>query len=153
MALALRDALQDAGFTRVAMTRQSDCAVSLSARAAMAQDSDVCLSLHHNALPDGRSPQPPDGTHQGVGGYFYQPFSRALAAHLQQALVFDLSCAADGLYEDSLVMTRPTQTLAVLLELGYLTHPRDVARVRAPEVCDKVANSLAQALSGFSSSS
>lgn len=145
VALALREALQAQGFSHITLTRQNDHAVPLAERAAYASACEMLLSLHHNALPDGRDPM----AHQGVGAYYYQPFSRALAAHLQQALVCSLGLVDDGLYEDSLALTRPSGAMAVLLELGYLTHPADCARIARADFAPRVAHTLARALAAY----
>ncbi len=142
VALALRQALQGAGF-QVALTRWGDDTVSLSQREAAVAEwgTHIVLSLHHNALPDGRDP----AEHQGASSYYYHAFAMPLARALQTALV-QAGCPDYGLLYDSLHMTRIHQALAVLLEIGFFTHPQEYGRLLDPGFQARVAEHLAQAL-------
>jgi N-acetylmuramoyl-L-alanine amidase len=120
------------GFTNVSLTRYTDCTLSLSQRISIAQQqrADIVLSIHHNALPDGRNPL----QHEGPVCLYWQAPSQSLAWTIQQALQSlwghqTKATRLDTVYKDSLVMTRIHTGLAVLVEAGYLTHPHDAERL------------------------
>ncbi len=143
----LISALKDAGFSHIRPTRTSDATVSLDQRIAQATaiDADLVLSLHHNALPDGRNPL----EHRGVSTYYYHAFARPLARKLLAELVRNQPALNYGLFHDSLAMTRIHTATAVLIELGFFTHPDDYARVIDPANQQAAAQTLAHALKGF----
>jgi N-acetylmuramoyl-L-alanine amidase len=106
------------------------------------------LSIHHNALPDGRDPL----AHIGASTYYYHPFARPLAEMLLASLsepggLYEIPCY--GLLFDSLQMTRIHQALAVLVEVGFFTHPQEYARLIQPEFQQEVARRLARGLAEY----
>lgn len=143
----LADALKAAGFGPIHLLRTDDRTVSLSERAERVAKlrAHVCLSIHHNALPDGRDPQ----AHRGAGVYYYHPVAWPLAAGLQRALV-TAGCADDGVWFNNLAMTRLPGCLAVLIEAGYMTHPDDCAQLLKPTHQQQVVQALVKGLQAFS---
>jgi N-acetylmuramoyl-L-alanine amidase len=137
-------ALTQAGYP-VLWTRQTDATVSLTERAAMAERAHLVISLHHNALPDGRDPLQAEG----LGVYYYHPFAEPLARHLFQQLPALLNEPAHGLFYDSLAITRIHTAMAVLIEVGFFTHPASYARLRQTHFQQAFARALVQALNGF----
>ncbi len=113
-----------------------DATVTLSDRARIAKETraHVLVSLHHNALPDGRDPQ----QYRGISTYYYHPFSRPLALRLYHALTQAANQEVSspmpgyGVLFDSLAMTRITTAQAVLVELGFMTHPEDSILIHDP---------------------
>lgn len=142
VASRLQAALAQAGF-RVAMTRSGDDTVPLSARSAQVESlrPHIVLSLHHNALPDGRDP----ARHQGASTYYYHPFARPLAQKLLSAMD-GAGTGNYGLLYDSLHMTRIHLALSVLLEIGFFTAPQEYDRLIDPVFQQEVADALARAL-------
>jgi N-acetylmuramoyl-L-alanine amidase len=178
VSLLLCDALRAEGFTSVSMTRETDKAVSLPARgkAVLEHNADIVLSMHHNALPDGRDPI----REHGVSMFYYQAFSKPLADWLFQGMsVQGLSgqnagssasestqtkaktsasptndSAFDplpgyGVFYDSLYMTRIRQATAVLVELGFLTNPDEFERLMQPDFQRAQARQLAKLLKSY----
>ncbi|MBY0450897.1 MAG: N-acetylmuramoyl-L-alanine amidase [Cyanobacteria bacterium] len=131
-----------------------DATVTLTDRARIAKETraHVLVSLHHNALPDGRDPQ----QYRGISTYYYHPFSRPLALGLYHALTqaanSDVSNNAFnpmpgfGVLFDSLAMTRITTAQAVLVELGFMTHPEDSMLIYDPAHQALLMSALAEAL-------
>lgn len=120
VALKLRDELIKLG-KQVIMTRETDIDVSLARRVEISAKADLFISLHHNALPDGRDPN----LERGISLHYYHAHSRELA----QALLNDL-CAATklprhGLYWQNLHVLRENPKPALLIELGFLIHPEE----------------------------
>jgi N-acetylmuramoyl-L-alanine amidase len=134
VSLLLRDALRAEGFTHVALTRDTDRAVELPdrGRAAVNTKADIVLSIHHNALPDGRDPL----TEHGVSTFYYHPFAKPLADTLLRGLSTQEggpeALPGYGVFYDSLYMTRIRQAAAVLVELGFLTNPAEFERLIQP---------------------
>lgn len=143
IAQRLRTALQKAGAT-VIMTRDQDATVSLDKRNALLaqQLPTVFLSIHNNALPDQGDPLKTYGT----SVYWYQMQSRSLAQTLHDQLIKDLGSPDYGLFWDSLVVIRPTESPAVLLELGFMTHPEEYALLNRPDYQNRIAQSVAVGL-------
>jgi N-acetylmuramoyl-L-alanine amidase len=146
----LRDALLKEGF-QVSLTRNSDETLSLQSRGdqVIATQPHVTLSLHHNALPDGRDPL----RAEGACCFYYHAFSKPLAETLLKGLTEPIagyqSIPSYGLFYDSLYMTRIYQSLAVLVEVGFFTNPHEFERLIQPEFQKQVAQRLASALRQF----
>jgi N-acetylmuramoyl-L-alanine amidase len=152
LSVALEQALKGLGFSNVLLTRRQDEDASLEARQTMARESQahLVLSIHHNALPDGRDPREA----RGVSTYYYHPFARPLARHLLTALTTEpdaspLGLPSYGVLFDSLAMTRIHTGMAVLLEMGFFTHPDDYARLRQPAFQQLAAQRIAEGVQAF----
>lgn len=143
----LKAALQKVGFKTVLMTRETDVAVSLEARAkkAIETQADIVLSIHHNALPDGRDP----ARYEGACSFYYHPFSQPLAEAMQRAFVRGAGMPDFGVMYNNLAITRIHQAMSVLLELGFFTHPAEYERLINPAFQDKVVAAMAKELAIF----
>jgi N-acetylmuramoyl-L-alanine amidase len=125
-------ALRAKGFA-TSMTRTSDVEVSLPARQdkAISTDADIVLSIHHNALPDGRDPLQEYGT----STFYYHPFAKRLATTLLDAMTIphpNFKLHRYGVLYDSLFIPRIHQATSVLLELGFFTHPEEFEQLIHP---------------------
>jgi N-acetylmuramoyl-L-alanine amidase len=145
LGLQVADAMRAQGLD-MTLTRADDRTVSLTERTDMAMGYDMVLSLHHNALPDGRDPQ----KSQGLSTYYYHPMAKPLA----QALLDGLSrtvpnTPAFGLFYDSLALTRIPQAMAVLIEVGFMTHPTEYERLQTPAFQQQFATALATQVKAF----
>ncbi len=152
VAQLLQTALQMQGFSQVGLTRDADETVSLQARgeALTHSGAHILISLHHNALPDGRDPE----TECGVCTFYYHSQSKRLADVLLSALTLpNLSMPSPlpsaGVYYDSLYITRLHQATAVLVELGFFTSPTDFEQLIVPDFQESEATRLARALKGY----
>lgn len=143
----LRDALLKAGF-QASLTRNSDQALSLQGRGEQVIQTQphMVLSVHHNALPDGRDPLKAEG----ACCFYYHAFSKPLAQKLLHGLTQPVSgyqaIPNYGLFDDSLYMTRIHQALAVLIEVGFFTNPSEFERLIDPAFQKQVAARLVTAL-------
>jgi N-acetylmuramoyl-L-alanine amidase len=146
LALQVEDALKQAGF-QVILTRRDDRDVSLQERQRLALEhqADIILSLHHNALPDGRRPE----DIKGICTFYYHPFALPLAKQLQHGLVNGLNRPDYGVFYDSLYLTRIHQALSLLLEFGFMTHPEEADILRDPAFQRQVAQTLCESLLRF----
>jgi N-acetylmuramoyl-L-alanine amidase len=146
LTLATAEALKAAGFT-VVCSRITDEALSLPARLQRLNlaGAHVILSLHHNALPDGRDPT----TERGFGVYYYHPWAADLTRHLVQTMPTPLGLPTHGMLYNSLAITRNPKALSLLIETGFLTHPQEAARCLSTDFPDQFASHLTQALTGW----
>ena len=105
---------------KVYITRKRDKLVPLYSRVdfALEKDADILLSIHQNALPN---PKDVDKKH-GVGTYYYNNQSLALATYIQKSLLSATGFQDDLVNYRSFALTRPTEQLSVLIECGYLIY-------------------------------
>ncbi len=131
----------------VVMTRTIDEEAGLYERVKFANynNARILLSIHNNSLPDGRNPYKEHGT----STYYYHSQSLPLAKTLHKALLEDLQFKDFGLFWSSFALTRPEETLAVLLELGFMINPDEYSLLTNPEFQDKIARSIARGLDYF----
>ena len=124
IALKLRDQLLKTGAT-VFMTRDDDSDVSLNDRVEIAKkkDADLLVSIHNNALPDGRDPIKEHGT----STYYYHPQSHQLAQVLEMALAKGAGLQPIGARYQNLALCRPSAMQAVLVEVGFMVNPDEYA--------------------------
>lgn len=140
IALRLKKLLEEAG-AYVVMTRQTDSeGPSLAARVetAVREKCDLLLSIHNNALPDGRDPWAEHGT----SSYWYHPQALELARTLKKALVQEVGFPDYGTYYQNLALARPSQMLAVLVEVGFMINPDEYTQLLDPQVQDRAASAL-----------
>lgn len=133
----------------VVLTRQDDRTVPLYNRTLQAErvNADVLISLHANAIPDGKDPR----TVRGIGSYFTHEQARPLAAALQTALVAAAPAVGnDGLHAGAnLALARPTSQPSVLLELGYLTDPQNLRFLMSTAGQEAYAQAVAAGLAQY----
>ncbi|MBI4054865.1 MAG: N-acetylmuramoyl-L-alanine amidase [Elusimicrobia bacterium] len=107
---------------RVVMVRKGPEEVPLEIRPAVAweQGAEIYLSVHNNALPDGKDPfaEP-----LGYSVFYYHPHSRRLAQEVHRAYGKHLSIPDNGLRYGDLLVTRLTEMPSVLTESAYLILP------------------------------
>ncbi len=147
LALKLRDALANVPDLAVVLTRETDVSISLAERIEIAKtaEASLMLSLHHNALPDGRNPL----EEQGVSTYYYHPFALPVARQLQSALVQHTDFEDYGLLYDSLYLCRVMEMPSLLLELGFLTHPHDAALCLDKAHQERVVTAICQVVRDY----
>ena len=85
----------------------------------------------------------------GTSTYYYHSQSLPLAKVLHKAMLEDLMFNDFGIFWDSLVLTRPQESLSVLLEMGFMINPDEYALLIKPEFQDKIAASIARGLEYF----
>jgi N-acetylmuramoyl-L-alanine amidase len=147
--LELARLLRERG-AEVILTRETDVTVPLYDRPVLAEDlqSDLLVSVHANAIPDGVDP----ATRRGAGVYVSHPQARPLAADLLAALVADfpqIGQDREGIFQRSLALTRPSSQPSVLVELGYLTRPTELRLLMDAGARTRFAASLARGLETF----
>lgn len=131
----------------VYMTRNNDDYVSLNDRVKFSQDnkSDIFISIHHNALAD-------SSAYSGRSGssvyYFYQQ-SRELADKIHKAMIDELQMKDDKVRDASYAVIRNTESLAILIEIGYMIDPDDNSKIITPEFQQKAADAILHGLENY----
>ncbi len=146
IALEFKKELERLGAT-VYMTRERDVDVSLADRVKFAVDKkvDVLVSVHGNALPDGRDPMKEHGT----STYRYHPQSIELARFIKNAMVRDLNLPDLGERYQNLALCRPTAMPAVLAEVAFVVNPDEYSNMINPDWQAKAGKSLARGLADY----
>jgi N-acetylmuramoyl-L-alanine amidase len=144
--LKLKKVLEDAG-AKVFLTRDGDFDISLNERVRESQDrnSDIFISLHNNAFPDSLAYSNKSGT----SAYYFYPQSRELAMKVQESLLKKLSSNDDKVRRESFAVIRNTESLAILIELGYMIIPDDFEKLKDENYQQEIAKAIKQGLENF----
>lgn len=108
-------------------------------------NADLLISIHNNALPDGRDPL----EEHGSSTYYYHPQALPLARFIQAALLQELGFDDYGVYWANLVMTRPTLPVAVLVESGFMIHPDEYQKLITPRYQKKTAIAIEKGIEQY----
>jgi len=145
VSLKLRDELKQLGI-RSQLTRQDDSLVTLDERVELSKESDIFLSLHHNALPDAQDPN----FARGFSVHYYHANSHNFCLEIAHYLKKHLDLPFAGFYRQNLKVLRDnSRPLAVLIELGYLIHPVESDLISSEAFQDKSAKLIANFLFEF----
>jgi len=147
IAARLRDLLEAYGAS-VVMTRQrDDQEVSLAERVKIALDAraDLLISVHNNALPDGRDPW----AEHGSSSYWYHPQATELARALKGELVKETALPDFGTNYQNLALCRPSALVATLIEVGFMINPDEYAQLITPEFQNRAAAALATGIRDY----
>lgn len=149
IALRAAELLRGLGAT-VNLTRSADLTLGLYERGLMAEASasDLLVSIHANALPDGRDPR-------GVRGpevYYTHPQAAALAGRILgqlRARLPELGPGAGLKPGADLALTRPTTQISLLVETAYLTDAGNLRTLSSPEGRERFAGAIAAGIAAF----
>lgn len=149
IALRAAELLRGLGAT-VTLTRSADVTLGLYERGLMAEASasDLLVSIHANALPDGRDPR-------GVRGpevYYTHPQAAALAGSILgqlRARLPELGPGAGLKPGADLALTRPTTQISLLVETAYLTDAGNLRTLSSPEGRERFAGAIAAGIAAF----
>jgi N-acetylmuramoyl-L-alanine amidase len=146
----------------VLLTRTGDYATRLEVRADLADrvDADLLLSVHHNAPTPAPSPTPgtevfiqsaSEGSHR-LGGLVYTGVKAALSrfdvdwtAAPDAGVLTVLSTRGNDAYG----ILRGPNTVSVLAELAYLSHPPEAELFATPEYIEAASEALADAIERY----
>lgn len=149
IALRVAELLKAQGAT-VNMTRTTDVTLGLYERDLSAENtrSDLLVSIHANALPDGRDPR-------GIRGpevHFSRPQAGAVAGSILNQLRTRLPEIGPGkglMPEANLALTRPTTQISLLVETAYLTDPDNLRTLSSPDGKERFAQAIAGGIVDF----
>lgn len=108
---------------KTVMTRKDDSTVSLQERIRIAKDENaaILISIHANALPDGKDPI----KNRGTSVYYYHNQAKPLAENVLNTITSQLGTNNDNVRRGSLALVRPTSSVSILIEVGYMINPED----------------------------
>jgi N-acetylmuramoyl-L-alanine amidase len=144
MSKLIADELIARGAT-VYLTRETDKAVSLPDRVTFIDrvQPAIALSIHHNALPAGGD----TANTAGFGSFWYHAQAHSLAVSLHNYVVQYGDRPSYGVFWDNLALARPTIAPSLLLELGFMSNPKEYAeKVSNPVEQQKLATALADGI-------
>ena len=147
IALKTKTCLENLGAT-VIMTRTSQSVLpSLEDRVKLATDTqaDFLISIHNNALPDGRDPLKEHGT----SSYWYYPQSIELARCLKNAVKNASGFPDLGARYQNLALARAPAMPAVLLEIGFMINPDEFAQLIDPSFQLKISRAIVTGLEQY----
>lgn len=146
IALEVRDALVAHG-AKVVMTRPDMRHVTLADRPviAKANNCDIFVSIHNNALPDGVNPFGEFGT----ATFYYHPHSIDLARAIQTEMLKETVLPDYGVYYGNLAVIRPTQYPAVLVECAFMMLPDQEALIKTDKFRKQVAKAVTAGIERF----
>ncbi|TQS72030.1 SH3 domain-containing protein [Ornithinibacillus gellani] len=131
--------LRNAGAT-VILTRSNDSFISLDERVRISSlyQTHAFISIHYNAFPGLAA--------NGVSTHYYSAADRQLASALQQSIVQYTGRANRGIMQDSYRVLRTNNDTSVLLELGFITNPSELAVIQSADYQNQVGAAVVQGL-------
>lgn len=128
------------GKVEVVLMRANDQFIDLDLRAARASQRDgaILVSIHYNSGASGA---------RGSETYWWRVDSFGLARRCQSAMTGVSGVGGPaGVKRRRLRLTRNPEVPSVLLELGYLSHPAEAARIADPAYRQDLAEAIARAI-------
>ncbi|WP_291424570.1 N-acetylmuramoyl-L-alanine amidase [Deinococcus sp.] len=132
------------------MTRTGDTTLGLYERdlSAEATGSDLLVSIHANALPDGRDPRGVRGPEVHFSHMQAQAVANAILDQLRSRLP-DIGTGRGLMPGANLALTRPTTQISLLVETAYLTDPGNLRVLNSSEGQERFAQAIAAGISDF----
>jgi N-acetylmuramoyl-L-alanine amidase len=146
LALKLQKMLEKEGAT-VIMTRTDDATVGIYDRidSAVGLGAEIILSIHNNALPDGKNPF----VQRGSAVYYFHSQSGELARQVHRHLLKAGGLQDHGLYYKNLALARPTDLLAILIECAFIIHPEEEMLLENKRFQEKICHGIVEGVSNF----
>lgn len=142
----LRNKLENLG-AKVLMTRDDDSYVGLNERVEKSNyfDADIFLSIHNNSLSDSMADRDATGTET----YYFYPQSKELAKILAKSISDKTGFKNGGQRGQSFAVIRNTQSIAVLIEVGYMINPDDNSKIIDEVFQSKVTDGIIDGLERY----
>jgi N-acetylmuramoyl-L-alanine amidase len=145
VAKILKSKLENLG-ADVIMTREKvEDKIALADRPVFAwkNESDLFISMHYDALPEGMDPFAED---YGFSIYYYQPHSHYFAQSIHDSYAKNLNIPDNGLRNGDFLVIRMTQMPSVLLESARIIFPEQEALIKTKAFQNKLADTIAQGI-------
>ncbi len=149
-ALILNQMLQKKGY-RTILTRGEDFFVPLKLRADFANSNraTVFVSVHYNSAPNKKA--------EGVEVYFYDSQdnlsrtsrSKILAQKVLDRVIASTKMKSRGIKNGNFAVIRETRMPAILIEGGFMTNEKELARLRDPAHIQLMAESIANGVQDY----
>lgn len=139
---AVAQELRNAG-ANVVITRTGDYFVSLNERIRISEayNTHAFVSLHYNAFPI--------ISVNGVSTYYANETSRRLAQEVQSSLASTVSLHNRGVMQANYRVIHRNSSPAILMELGFITNPGDLAVIQTSDYQNKVAQAITNGLKSY----
>lgn len=134
----------------VTLTRTGDVTLGLYERALVAENTraDLLVSIHANALPDGRDPRGIRGPEVHYTHPQAEAVSAAILAQLRARLP-ELDAGAGLFPDENLALTRPSTQISLLVETAYLTDAGNLRVLMSPGGRERFAQAIAGGIADF----
>lgn len=146
VALQVRELLAGEEDLRVLMTREEDTDVGLKERADLSNHAkaDLFVSIHSNALEN-------DNSYQGILTFYHRDNrgGKALAEWMEAALVAETGGVDLGTRAEDFAVIREAKAPACLVEMGFMTCPEELARLRDPAYQTRLARGIANGILAY----
>ncbi len=131
----------------VVMTRLGDEHVALYDRPSLsvAEDVDLFVSVHNNAVPDGINPYYRNGT----STYYYHTFSRDFARHMHHRVLDATELNDYGLTHGNFAVIRPTHYPSVLVECAFIILPEQEEMLLDDDFIERTAKGIVKGIEDF----
>ncbi|MFP6897394.1 MAG: N-acetylmuramoyl-L-alanine amidase [Roseibacillus sp.] len=141
-AMRLENYLKASGYKTV-MTRRSDTFISLPKRAALGNryKNSIFVSLHYNYTWKRDV--------SGLETFYYSGASRALAEHINNGMLQRVDASNRGVKFARYYVIRNARNPAVLVECGFVSHPRERARMKKGTYRDAIARGIAEGIARY----
>lgn len=142
----LKNKLENLG-AKVFMTRDDDSYVGLNERVEKSNHfhADIFLSIHNNSLSDSLADRDASGTET----YYFNPQSKELAKILAKSISDSTGFKNGGQRGQSFAVIRNTQSIAVLIEVGYMINPDDNSKIIDEDFQSKVTDGIIDGLERY----
>lgn len=151
VALLLEKQLKEAGAT-VIMTRSTDRAVAtkvtslrseLQARVDIAErnDGDIFVSIHSNSNDN--------PNFHGAMTFYGGERSEELAETIQKNLVYRTKAEDKGIQMAGFYVIRNTSMPSVLVEMGFVSNPKEAKRLSDPSYRERIANGIYEGIEEY----
>lgn len=144
--LALKNKLINLGYD-VVMTRDSDFYPTLLDRSKLANDldADIFISVHYNSVNANTK------NIHGIESYIFNtPDNKMLGESIHSSLISKTKAFNRGLKTgNKLVVLRTTKVPAILLELGFLSHPSDAVKVLRDDYQEVLVDAIVQGVNKY----
>ncbi len=142
VALRVRRLLVEDGI-RVVMTRETDIFIDLAERPRLARErgGTVFVSIHANANAQ--------TTVNGSETYYLSPVSLSLAQMIQDELTRSLGLPSRGIKTANFLVLRENSIPSVLVEVAFISHPQEEARLREDAFRARIAAAIARGIRRF----
>ncbi|MBM3274518.1 MAG: N-acetylmuramoyl-L-alanine amidase, partial [Candidatus Sericytochromatia bacterium] len=134
--------LEKAGLD-VQLTRSKDTDLMLWPRVDMGEEfkSDAFVSIHMNSAPNRAT--------QGVETYYFTPESIPLARSIHRKLVAALGQPDRGVRRAQFVVVKYSRMPACLVEVGYLSNPREESLLVSADYQQKAAEGILSGIQDY----
>ena len=142
IALRVRRLLVEDGI-RVIMTRETDVFIDLAERPRLGRErgGTVFVSIHANANAQ--------TTVNGSETYYLSPVSLTLAQMIQDEITRSLGLPSRGIKTANFLVLRENTIPSVLVEVAFISHPQEEARLREDAFRARIAAAIARGIRRF----